>query len=218
MNSPHRHDDSSAPPLVPLLTATEELTPALDALLTTIARRARAGDLAARNALYFALEAKIARFVRRYRYAPWSDDGRWDADDVGQEAFLVFVELISAWPGEGSFGPYFLSRFPWRLRDAVIRRLIRPCRFERSMLNPGDQGNDAANTETTLVLEDLAERFAPLAAAVLRAHIQDGEPFGRIAYRLGVNRRTVHRAWRAILAELRAAEGVALTRKRPATE
>ena len=214
MDSPQRHADTSAPPLVPLLTATEELTPSLDALLTTIALRARAGDLAARNALYVALQAKIARFVRRYRYPPWSDDGRWDADDVGQEAFLVLVELINTWPGEGTFGPYFLSRFPWRLRDAVVRRLIRPSRLECATLSASDPCHATATPETLIWLEDLADRMTPLAGAIIRGRIRDGEAFGRIAHRLGVNRRTVHRAWCVILTELRAAEGTEPLQKR----
>ena len=57
---------ADAPPLVPLLAAADDLTPEVDRALTKVALAARAGDRAARDALYLALQAKIARFVARY--------------------------------------------------------------------------------------------------------------------------------------------------------
>ena len=68
-----------------------ELTPEVEAALDALARAAR-HDPAARNELYAALELKIARFLAPYR-------GRTTAagefEDLAQEAFLVFVDLVA---------------------------------------------------------------------------------------------------------------------------
>jgi RNA polymerase sigma factor (sigma-70 family) len=92
-------------------------TPELDELLGALARRAR-HDPSARNALYGLLDFKIARFARRYHYRDHPVNA-WNIDDVGQEAFLVFCEIVERWPGERSFLGYFFSRFPWRLSRRV---------------------------------------------------------------------------------------------------
>ena len=93
-----------------------ELTPKLDADLGALAARAKS-DPAARNALYAAVHFKITRFIRRS-----CNRGRLvvcENDDVAQEAFLVFCDIVGSWPGDESFLGYFLSRFPWRLARAI---------------------------------------------------------------------------------------------------
>lgn len=94
-----------------------DATPELDELLGALARRAR-HDPSARNALYGLLDYKIERFARRYHYRDHPVNA-WNVDDIGQEAFLVFCEIVERWPGERSFLGYFFSRFPWRLSRRV---------------------------------------------------------------------------------------------------
>ncbi len=181
-----------------------QITPELDRTVSALARAARAGDLDARNALYSVLEGKIRRFVRRYRGGSWAGHRSWDDDDLAQEAFLVFVDLVTEWTGEGSFTPYFLAYFPWRLRDAV-RRLNGARPFGQVAWPAHDLLSDgtAATGAAIALLESLAAGLPATSRAILLWHVRDGERFGAIATRLGISRRTVHRHWEATLEDLR---------------
>jgi len=203
----------AAPPLVPLIAAGDDLTPELDRVLTGVARAAQAGDSAARDAVYLALEAKIARFVARYAFPDWSapaprrDDRPWHAEDLAQEAFVLLFDLIADWPGDGPFGRYFFAAFPWRLHDAA-RRLAGPWRWEYgggwAVLRLHLLADDSTAAEEALVLLDaIAADLPPPDDDVLRWRIRDGESFVAIARRLGLTPRTVNRRWVALLAELR---------------
>lgn len=107
----------SLTPRLPASLGDFNTTPELDELLGALARRAR-HDPSARNALYRLLDYKIERFARRYHYRDHPVNA-WNIDDIGQEAFLVFCEIIESWPGERSFLGFFFSRFPWRLSRRV---------------------------------------------------------------------------------------------------
>ncbi|CAA9555467.1 MAG: hypothetical protein AVDCRST_MAG49-2875 [uncultured Thermomicrobiales bacterium] len=196
-------DQPTTRALPALAGSTAAVAPEVDRALTAAAMAARAGDREARDALHAALAEKIGRFVARYRHG-WGD-GAWDADDVAQEAYLVLVELIDGWPGGESFVAYFLSRFPWRLRDAV-RRLAGP----RPVSAPPDDsaltlvvdGSAAAETARAL-LGTLAADLPEPDRTILWRHIGEGERFGVIATSLHLDRRTVNRRWQALVAELR---------------
>ncbi len=191
-------------PELPPLTVDAEITPELDRSLSTLARAARAGDPRARNALYTAMEAKIHRFVRRYRASSWKAHRIWDNDDLAQEAFLIFTDLITSWSGEGSFPPYFFAHFPWRLRDAV-RRFNGHSPYTGITWTPYDllSDNTAATDAAVALLEALAAGLPATSRAILLWHVRDGERFSAIATRLGISRRTVHRYWEATLKDLR---------------
>src|SRR5688500_485497 len=90
----------SSPPLVPMLTPDGEISPDVDRVLTMVAREAQTGEVAARNALFAACEPKIARFVRRYRFAAGQSRScpAFDLEDVAQQAFVVFADLVDDWP------------------------------------------------------------------------------------------------------------------------
>ena len=199
------------PILVPLLAAGDELTPEREHFLTALAHAARAGDRAARDALYLALLAKIDRFVAGCgRLAatgagPQRDGIPCDAEDLAQEAFPLFVDVVAAWPGDAPFGPYFLAHFPWRLRSvwrslAASRRLEIP--IPPSWITLLHDGTVAAE-EARVRLEALAADLPPPDGVILLDHVRDGESLGRIARRLGLSRRTVTRRWQALVAELR---------------
>ncbi len=193
-------------PLVPLVAADAEITPDLDRVLTAAARAARAGDPIARNALYFALEPKIIRFAARFRRPAWASGRAWDYEDVRQEAFVVFADLVAGWPDEGAFAPYFLDLFPRRLGGAV--RLLDGPRPDPAVHGVGGglttlQDDEGVATATTALLVELTEGLDPIDARILLWRVRDRASFGEIAARLRLNRRTVGRRWQALLGELR---------------
>jgi RNA polymerase sigma factor (sigma-70 family) len=198
----------SSPPLVPMLAPDGEITPDVDRVLTTIAREAQTGDVAARNALYAACQPKIARFVRRYRFAAGRENAcpSFDLEDVAQEAFLVFADLVDDWPGGESFCAYFLGHFPWRLRN-TIRRLGTVNRAStRFGLSPGAYllaDGSAMAAEAVMLVQVIAGRLSAPDGNILIWRILDDDSFSTIAQRLGTSRRTVQRAWDRIVADLR---------------
>lgn len=201
----------AAPQVVPLLAADDPLAPELDGWLTALAHAARAGDRDARDAIYRALGPKIERMVARCRGLAWSAagprrDGRpWEMDDLEQEAYLAVVDLLGAWPGEGSVGPYLLAHLPWRLRTAW-KRLATPRRREAPFLpSHADLFADgSAVAEHALVLlEELAATLPPPDGAILLLRIRDGRSIAAIGRRLRLGRRTVDRRWHGLRLRLR---------------
>jgi DNA-directed RNA polymerase specialized sigma24 family protein len=198
----------TSPPLVPVLAADDEITPEIDRVLTTVARAASDGDIDARNALYTAFSQKIARFVRRYRTYPsgigWS--AAIDLDDVAQEAFLVFTDLVAEWQGDDSFCVYFLGQFPWGLRNAV-RRLGTANRPALNLVGTPDAlwlaDGSAVADEAVALLEIVAADLQAPDGDILLWRIRDGETLTVIARRLGTSPRTIVRAWDRIVMELR---------------
>lgn len=93
------------------------------AAVNELARIAKAGDIAARDCLWCSLRARIDRVS--WVLKPWPNSagitGIWDRDDVRQESWVVFAELLQTWDGKVSFVPYLLARFSWRLRDRILR-------------------------------------------------------------------------------------------------
>ena len=202
------------PRLVPLLAAGDDITPERERLLTTLATAARGGDRAARDALYLALSAKIDRFVAGCRRLVADDgarrDGRpWDLEDVAQEAFPVFADLVAAWPADGPFGPYFLAAFPRRLRNAC--RDLRAQRRLQFPLPPASvvflRDGTAAAEEASARLRAVAGGLPPPDGAILLGHVGDGESLCAVARRLGLPRHVVSYRWRALLSRLRDEEG-----------
>jgi RNA polymerase sigma factor (sigma-70 family) len=198
----------TAPPLVPVLSAEEDVSPDVDRVLTMVAHEARTGDLSARNALFAACAPKIERFVRRYR-AIGSASGPWttlEVEDVRQEAFLVFADLIGSWHGGESFCVYFLGQFPWHLRNAVRRLAVVNRAFIGWQTVPGLYllaDGSAAAAEAQALLQTVAEQLPAPDGSILLWRIRDVESFGTIARRLGTSRRTVMRAWDRLAIELR---------------
>lgn len=203
-----------APPaLVPVVTADDDLSPALERRLLPTVQRAHAGCTEARDALYIAFRPKLERFTRRIRVPQLGEDrvGIWDRDDVEQEAWLVFDELVAQWTPDRPFGRYLLATFPWRLRDAIYRGIARrgvPPRMTTVPLGEQDWLHDgtAAADEAQVLLEALAARLPVLQAAILRRHVGEGETLTAIARDLAISRRTVTRQWRAVRDHL--AEGI----------
>jgi RNA polymerase sigma factor (sigma-70 family) len=197
------------PTLVPVILPEDDLNLALERRLLPTVLRAHAGCSDARDALYLAFQPKLRRCARRIA-VPWGGAAMvavWDRDDVEQEAWLVFDELIRQWTPDRPFGRYVLATFPWRLRDAVYRGVARsgvPPRMttvpigERDWLHDGS----AASVEAHVLLEVVADQLPALQAVILRRHVGRGETLTEIARDMQVSRSTVTRQWRALRADL----------------
>ncbi len=193
------------PVVVPLLQPDQRVTPAQDALLTRLARRAREGDRDARELLWRALAPRLEPALLRCGRIAWQAawvrrDGRpWELDDLRQEAWLVFAELADGWNGEDSFVPYATAYFPWRLRSAM-RRLGPPRRAVPVHLAgaPVAECQGLLDVETAELLTAIAAELSPADADVLQMRAGEGAGFADIACRLGVSRRTVFRRWARI--------------------
>jgi RNA polymerase sigma factor (sigma-70 family) len=179
-----------------------DVTPELDLALDGLALRARS-DRAARDALFQALAFKVDRFVqrhcRRYRLP-----GRVvDPDDVAQEAFLVFCDLVQRWPGQRSFVGYFFHLFPWRLARAVSH-------LEWSVpLEPVGEALDEVlfvAPDDALALIDAGAGLRAFDRTVLELRVGYGMTAEEAAETLGVTARTVFRAWARIRRDLGEAE------------
>jgi DNA-directed RNA polymerase specialized sigma24 family protein len=202
-------------PLRPFLVPDLAVPAAAERRLAALARAAQAGDPDARADLWEELAPAIGRVVgaaaRRARAAgpagPLRDGRPWDAEDLGQEAFPIVVDLLAAWDGERPVVPYLLGHLPWRLRS-VWRAMVARHRAEavppdaRLRLQHLADGSAAAD-EAIALLEALAADLPPLDRAILLRHLRDGEPLRAVARGLGLDRRTVTRRWAAIKAGLR---------------
>lgn len=202
-------------PIIPILAADDPLTPELERRLALLAHAARAGDRGARDALYAALGPKIDAMLGRCRGRAWSsagprrDGAPWELDDLAQEAYLAFVDLLAAWPGDGPIGPYLLAHLPWRIRTAW-RRLAAPHRRQTPILPAhADRFEDgsAAAEEALVRLEAVAATLPPPDDALLLLRIRDGRSAAAISRRLGLTRRSVDRRWKALCDRLRPSFG-----------
>lgn len=198
-------------------------TPDLEAHLFALAMRAKV-DRAARDALYDALAFKIDRFVRRYRYR-LNQFVICDLDDVAQEAFIVFCDLVESWPGQQSFLGYFFSRFPWRLARAVD--IIERGRSVTRLVSFDEVGEVLAppDSDDLFILEEIGAGLSPRDRALLELHIGYRMHLSEVGRVLGGHPRGIYRAWDRIVDDLRATwrgepapDGAApptKTRKRP---
>jgi RNA polymerase sigma factor (sigma-70 family) len=180
-----------------------ESTPELDARLTELARRAKY-DSQARDELYRALDYKVDRFVRRYRFRA-DRLVICEPEDIAQEAYLVFCDLIESWPGEESFSGYFFSRFPWRLARTVD---VAERGWSAARLLPLTELGESIpplNQEDHFTLAEIGASLSPRDRAVLELHIGHGLRLTEVARVLGVHRRTVDRSWARIRESVRVA-------------
>jgi RNA polymerase sigma factor (sigma-70 family) len=184
-----------------------EVTDEIEARINALARRAR-DDVASRNALYEALSFKIARFARRCSYRLNVPEMTvCQPDDVGQEAFLIFCDLVEQWPGNGSFLSFFLSVFPKRLSRAVDV-LERGCTIrrdlQRQMLESLARDEYGLDAEAESLLVELGGGLSPRERLVLELHVIHDLPMRQVGRILGLHVRTVFRIWQQLAEDLRA--------------
>lgn len=179
----------------------------IDQQLSRLGQRALGGDRDALNALHAAYRPRLDHWVRRACRScrrP-SADPAIEQEDIVQQAFLVFTDLLLAWNGEGSLSRYLIAYFPWRLSDAV-RRMTDP-RQRRSLdtlPSPLLADGSVAADEAMALLEALAADLPAREGQVLLLRIRDGLPWTDVAVQVGYDRRTVLRDWRRIVERLRA--------------
>ncbi|MGA7672584.1 MAG: sigma-70 family RNA polymerase sigma factor [Nitrolancea sp.] len=185
-----------------------EASPELDARLGAMALRART-DIQIRNDLYRALNFKIERFVRRYRYRV-RQLAVCEVTDVEQEAFLVFCDIVDRWPGQESFLGYFFSRFPWRLARAVD---VLERGWSATRMVPLDEIAEPApppDPTDVLLLAEIGASLEPRERTVLELRIGYNLRVREIARILGLHSRTIQRSWARIVEELRIGYGVTI--------
>lgn len=173
-----------------------------DQRLAEMARCAQRGPAAERNALYARyqplLERKTASIWRRY-----GRSRSVDLEDLRQEAFVVFAELLIAWHGNGSFTAFLLASFWWRMRDAVDRHgPVAPREPDQDQFLPLHDGSAAAEHALSL-LEQLVADMPPLERQLLLWRVRDGKSVRAIALELKIDRRTVQRTWNRATQRLR---------------
>lgn len=178
-----------------------ELTPALEAALDELATAARAGDPAARNALYQALAFKIARFIRSSRRVA----GGLEPDELTSEAFLTLADLIAAWPGR-TFGRFFLLAYPFRLRRALRRAAGRPSWHRPSLEEAATIAAPNGDLALAAGLAELETGLGPADRRLLRARVLHDLTVAELTAVTGLPPRTTQRRWRALVAALRLAE------------
>lgn len=201
----HRNDTRIHRPLmVPVVPDRGLIDPGIDRILSDLARTGDRADPTLRNALFTAYAPRLRRILLRIWYRNLCEFG-CEFADLEQELFLIFANLLERWSGAGSLSAYLHGAFPWRLFDAA-RRLAprdRPIDGRPVAALNGDDSHAAAEAE--LLLEELANGLSPFDRDLLLRHVRDGQSLSAISRSLGLNHRTVRRAWLRLQLHLRAA-------------
>jgi DNA-directed RNA polymerase specialized sigma24 family protein len=182
-----------------------ELTPEIDADLSRRALVARS-DNEQRVILFSLLAWKINRF--RARYQRWNLRP-WDEDDIVQEAWLAFDDVLRSWTpldgngGPAGFGYYLMAVYPRRLSDRVHLLLGTRRRNGAPVPLPwveeADNRSDPDDLETDIVTEALLAaicgRLNAADATILRLAATTELDRASIAARANISRRTLYRRW-----------------------
>lgn len=153
-----------APLEIPL---TGLIAPDIVSEIQQLAIEARQGNVQARDLLYESFRQRLGRMG--YILRPWPNTpqmtGIWDRDDVNQEGWIVFAELLNAWDGDLPFVKYLFARYPWRLRDCVLRGIGKPMppigetRIPEYMLAESIYAGDDEQPESALLASGLLEQL-----------------------------------------------------------
>jgi RNA polymerase sigma factor (sigma-70 family) len=157
---------------------------------------AKAGDRAARNSLFAAFRPAMARFFGRFAGRA-RESAAWDLEDLHQEAFLVFVEVLDAWPGTGDFVAYFYAVFPKRLATAV-RRLEGSQPWIRYGVVAEGSDDPSRRLETRAMLRDFAGQLTPVERRILALHAWESLALPDVARQVGLSLEDTRRHWRRI--------------------
>jgi DNA-directed RNA polymerase specialized sigma24 family protein len=189
------------PVLLPLIARQDQMTPGLERILHPVALRAKQGDWTARDALHQAFEVKLRRICQKIPvpFAVPEETGVWDHEDVWQEGWIVFADLVERWEQEVPFGRYLLAQFPWRLRDAVrghLRRSTTPPKwtFGTGALDEGRVGCPVAVAALDGVeLRACLVPLRPFDRELIEVRTTEGLALADAAAALDVSERTVSR-------------------------
>lgn len=196
--------NDSRPIVVPVAPDRGMIDPALDRVLTNLARSREFDEVDHRNALFVAYAPRMRRILLRVWFRSLSEFG-CELDDLEQELYLIFATLLERWSGHGSFSAYIHGALPWRLFDAARRMAPRARPMDDRTANSLIGGDSYAAEEAALLLEELARTLSPFDRDLLLRHVRDEQSLSSIASSLGLSQRTVRRAWMRLQQHLRTA-------------
>jgi RNA polymerase sigma factor (sigma-70 family) len=163
---------------------------------------AKAGDRAARDGLFATFRPAMARFFGRYAGRA-RESAAWDLEDLHQEAFLVFVEVLAAWPGTGDFIAYFYAVFPKRLATAV-RRLDGSQPWIRYGVVAEGADDPSPRLESRAMLRDFLVLLSPVERRILALHAWESLALPDVARHTNLTVEETRRDWRRIRRKARA--------------
>lgn len=174
-------------------------TDAVSLDIESVAREAlsaKSGNRAARDRLFQTFRPAMSRFFARYGGRA-HESGAWDLDDLRQESFLVFVEVLDAWPGSGDFVAYFYAVFPKRLATAV-RRLDGSQPWIRYGIATEGTDDPSQRLESRAMLNDFAALLSPQERRILALHAWESLALPDVALQAGLSVDDTRRHWRRI--------------------
>ena len=163
---------------------------------------AKAGDRTARDGLFSTFRPAMARFFSRYARRA-RDSTAWDLEDLHQEAYLVFVEVLGAWPGTGDFVAYFFAVFPKRLASAV-RRLDGSQPWIRYGVSAEGADDPAQRLESRAMIHDFIALLSPVERSILALHAWESLALPDVARHAGLSLEETRKHWRRIRRKARA--------------
>ena len=184
-----------------------EATPDIDRRLSRLALDARASN-ESRDELFTLLAAKVERFARRFR--PWTLDP-WEYDDVLQESYLIFINVVERWTPRYvdnepvGFLYYFFAVYPLWLSTHVKRMTGRGPRGRMTVI-PLPEEHDLtaesisceAEALTLAILDDIRTQLGEPAGTLLHLRLVTGKSVTEAARQAGIPRRTAYRRWSSI--------------------
>ncbi len=202
--SSYPRSNASPPIVVPVVPQRGMIDPAIDRMLTDLARDRNRDVAEVRNALYIAYAPRLRKILLRLWYRSLSAFG-CELDDLQQELFVIFATLLERWTGSGSFSAYIHGALPWRLFDAARRLSPRDRPLDDRPLTALNDDDSYAAGEAAVLLEELASALSPFDRDLLLRRVRDGQSLAAIARSLGLSQHTVRRAWLRLQQHLRAA-------------
>lgn len=183
-----------------------------------LARAAKTGDREARNALYLQLLPLImSKGQFAARVLARDGGGALLAEDLEQQAFLIFCDLLDVWePERAPFVPYLKRKIAWRLLHFVRRSLHYRSRVrfvalpsDRESLElaagPASEGDTGeARVERAAGWKERTEHLETRWRETLRQHFIEELSSRQIADLKGASARTANRELRAALKAARA--------------
>jgi DNA-directed RNA polymerase specialized sigma24 family protein len=202
---------ASLPALAPTVPIHGPVSPELDAILSALGCRAAAGETAALNTLYAAFAPRLQQWVRRAQRSleRYGVDRSIEPEDIAQQAFVVFADMILTWEDDRDLSRYVIAFFPWRLSDSVRRMTdLRASHALSPAALPLLVDDSSVAEEAVALLEAHAATLPAQEAQVLLLRIRDGCTWDEIARFSGIESRTAQRIWRWLLVNLRASLGI----------
>lgn len=194
--------EASPPLIVPVVPHRGLIDPAIDRMLSDLARSRKADDPEIRNALFIAYAPRLQRILLRLWYRNLYEFG-CELDDLEQELYLIFANLLERWSGKGSLSAYVHGALPWRMYDAARRLAPRDRPLGDRPVSSLNSDESSSAEEAIALLEDLAATLSPFDRELLLRHVRDGESLATIARARGLSHRTMRRAWLRLQEHLR---------------